>query len=45
VAAAAGPYGDGLRQAAGQRLDRWRAAAQLPGQHPVTSAIDTASGG
>jgi DNA-binding SARP family transcriptional activator/tetratricopeptide (TPR) repeat protein len=45
LAAAAGPYGDGLRQAAGQRLDRWRAAAQLPGQHPVTSAIDTASGG
>ena len=44
LAAAAGPYGDGLRQAAGQRLDRWRAAAQLPGQHAVTSAIDTASG-
>ncbi len=44
LAAAAGPYGDGLRQAAGQRLDRWRAAAQLSGQHAVTSAIDTASG-
>ena len=44
LAAAAGPYGDGLRQAAGQRLDRWRAAAQLPGQHAVTSAIDTVSG-
>ncbi len=27
LAAAAGPYGDGLRQAAGQRLDGWRAAA------------------
>ena len=31
LAAAAGPYGDVLRQVAGQRLDRWRAAAQLPG--------------
>lgn len=33
-----------LRQAAGQQLDRWRAAAGLPGQQPVTSAIDTVSG-
>ena len=44
LAAAAGPYGDGLRQAAGDRLDRWRAAVRLSGQAAVTSATGTASG-
>ena len=44
LAAAACPYGDGLRQAAGDRLDRWRAAVRLSGQAAVTSATGTASG-
>lgn len=44
LAGVAGPYADVLRQAAGQQLDRWRAAAGLSGQHPVTSTIDTVSG-
>jgi hypothetical protein len=30
LAGVAGSYADGLRQAAGQQLDRWRAAARLP---------------
>ncbi len=34
LAGAAGDYADGLRLAAGQRLDRWRAAAELPVSTP-----------